>query len=85
MTDECGAPDSSCDEVLREVATYLDGELTDAEAGKVVEHLGDCPPCKDRADLEACVKDLLRSRCADSAPPALIARLEAFIGQQTGA
>lgn len=85
MSSECDAPGANCDQVLEELATYLDGELGDAEAQEVGAHLGDCPPCKDRADLEACVKELLRSRCADSAPPTLIARLEAFIGQQSGA
>ncbi len=82
MTDACDSPQTSCDEVLAELETYLDGELSDREvAERMAAHLGDCPPCKDRADLEECVRELLRSRCRDAAPPGLVARLEGLVGQ----
>jgi anti-sigma factor (TIGR02949 family) len=82
MTDECAtgnAPD--CSKVLAEIAVYLDGELDDSMTATFAEHLGDCPPCKDKADLEACVKDLLRSRCADQAPPELRSRIVAKLAE----
>lgn len=80
------APGSECDEVLVQLETYLDHELSDAElVERMARHLGDCSPCKDRADLETCVRELLRSRCVERAPTSLVARLEGLLGQQAGA
>lgn len=78
MTDECASAEVDCSKVLNELAVYLDGEMSDEELrAQLGEHLSDCPPCKDRADLEDCVKQLVRDRCCEEAPAGLKAKLEA--------
>ncbi len=84
MTDECASGDApDCSKVLAELEVFLDGELDDVVASELAEHLGDCPPCKDKADLESCVRDLLKSRCVEQAPADLRARVEARLAQWT--
>jgi len=75
MTDECADTGVDCSEVLASLELYLDGELADASAASLAIHLGECPPCSGRATVEEHVRRLLRSKCSDSAPPALVERL----------
>lgn len=81
MSDCAPGSSKNCDEILHDLETYLDGELDGVTSEEIQAHIGDCPPCKDRADLEECVRELLRSRCAEQAPPSLIARLESKLSE----
>lgn len=55
----------SCEEVLRRVETYLDGELAEPEAAAIAEHLDACPECMEHevflSRLRAIVRAKLRS------------------------
>jgi mycothiol system anti-sigma-R factor len=70
-----------CREALEELARYLDDECpTDLERA-IRSHLGDCPPCLDRAEFERELRAVIARRCRDAAPSGLadriIARLQA--------
>ena len=64
-----------CEETIAELATYLDGELTDDVREKIRVHLDECPPCGDIADFEAELKKLVASKCVDKVPDDLRARI----------
>lgn len=66
---------SNCDEVLETLERYLDGECPDDIEGTVRNHLGDCPPCLDRADFERDLRALIASKCRESAPNGLADRI----------
>jgi len=53
MTDERSL---TCEEALRFLAEYLDGELADATNHDVESHLARCRTCYSRADFETHMK-----------------------------
>lgn len=58
-----------CDETVERLSSYVDRELTDAEANMVKVHLSDCPPCGNMFDFQVELKRLVRKECcADDAP-----------------
>lgn len=70
-----------CNEVLADLHRYLDGECPRNLEAVIREHLGDCPPCLDRADFEQQLRALIASKCRDAAPPGLADRIIAALRQ----
>lgn len=68
-----------CERALSEIETYLDGELEPPEAEMLRAHLGDCPPCGDRAEFQRRLKALLAAKCASEMPLSLRVRLRAVL------
>lgn len=68
-----------CNETLRELYQYLDGELTDDDRANIARHLHDCSPCLEAFDFEAELRAVVRNRCADQAPESLRQRVAAAI------
>jgi anti-sigma factor (TIGR02949 family) len=68
-----------CEEVLRSIERFLDGELSEDVRADVAEHLGRCGPCMDRAEFRRRLKALLASRCRSEAPEELFARVRALL------
>lgn len=64
-----------CNETLRELYLYLDGQLTEDDRHHIEQHLNDCSPCLEAYDFEAELRLVVRSRCVDSVPEALRARI----------
>jgi anti-sigma factor (TIGR02949 family) len=59
-----------CEDALRLLATYLDGELDHASAHDVRHHLEVCRSCYSRAEFEKGLKSHLKVlRHAEVAPP----------------
>jgi anti-sigma factor (TIGR02949 family) len=75
MTDNCGPLKGECAEVLQDLYVFLDGECADDLEASVRHHLGDCPPCMDRADFERALRELIASKCRDAAPTGLVDRI----------
>ena len=68
---------SECEETLRELETYLDGELTGAQHDLVHRHLGGCLDCAQALDFHAELRVVIREKCRnDELPPSLVARIE---------
>jgi mycothiol system anti-sigma-R factor len=68
-----------CEEALRKIEVYVDGELDPAETEMLRSHLGDCPPCGDRAEFQRRLKALLAAKCASETPMSLRVRLRAIL------
>ena len=64
-----------CREVLDDLERYIDGECPDRLAGVIADHLADCPPCLSRSDFERALRDLVASKCRDTAPADLVERV----------
>jgi mycothiol system anti-sigma-R factor len=60
-----------CNETLREIYEYLDGELTNDEKAKLRHHLEECQPCFEAFDFEAELREVIRKRCTESVPDSL--------------
>lgn len=67
----CGKPhETSCNEVLDQIYSYLDGELDPGGCGKIRQHLDECGPCLREYGLEEAVKKLVAQRCGCEHAPA---------------
>ncbi len=67
---------SDCNETLRELETFLDGELSDDAVAHIRGHLVDCPECYEAFDFHAELKLVIASKCTDEMPPGLLSRIE---------
>lgn len=72
--------DHDCSETLHEVYEFLDGECTEAKKAKIQQHLEDCPPCFEAFDFEAEIKAYISSKCRETSPESLKARIADAIG-----
>ncbi|HVF07684.1 MAG TPA: mycothiol system anti-sigma-R factor [Actinomycetota bacterium] len=82
-TPDCG-PD--CEETLKEIESFLDGELDVSVHEQIQIHLSDCNPCMQRAEFRRHVKGVVRSKCTgDDVPPALEHRIRALLDEPPGA
>jgi len=66
---------ADCNETLRELYLYLDGQLTEDDRVHIQQHLDDCSPCLEAYDFEAELRIVVKSRCVDQVPEALRARI----------
>ncbi len=74
---DCG-PD--CTQTLREIESFLDGELTVDVQTMVELHLSGCNPCMDRSEFRRHLKEMIAAKCTGDAPsPELVVRIKALI------
>ncbi len=66
---------ADCNETLKELYQYLDGELTEEDRAHIQHHLDDCSPCLAAFDFEAELRLVIRHRCVDQVPEDLRARI----------
>jgi mycothiol system anti-sigma-R factor len=68
---------ADCNETIRELDAYLDGELPDDVRVHIHEHLDGCMDCLQAFDFQAELKLAIRRKCSnDEMPPSLMNRLE---------
>jgi len=73
-----------CNEVLREVELYLDGELPADQSRVIAEHLVTCWPCQERAEFRKALQSLVARKCSrDAIPPTLVSRVRFVIEEDT--
>ena len=70
---------SECDMILQEIQLYIDGEVTAERRTKLEDHLTSCTPCMHRAEFQARLKDIVRSKCSLEAPDHLVLRIRRVI------
>jgi mycothiol system anti-sigma-R factor len=63
---------SDCEDALHELYGFLDGELTEDRRKLIQHHLDDCQPCAEPYDFEAELRQVIRRKCQEQVPPALI-------------
>ncbi len=72
-----------CNEVLREVELYLDGELPADQSRVIAEHLVTCWPCQERAEFRTALQLLVASKCTrDAMPATLVSRIRLVIEEE---
>jgi mycothiol system anti-sigma-R factor len=64
-----------CNETLKELYGFLDGQLSDDDREHIRQHLDDCSPCLEAFDFEAELRMVVRHRCMDQAPESLRERI----------
>jgi mycothiol system anti-sigma-R factor len=68
----CGV---DCNEAVRQLYDYLDGELTEDRRHEIAEHLDYCSPCSGAAEFEAELRHVIADRCRDRVPDSLLQRV----------
>jgi mycothiol system anti-sigma-R factor len=71
-----------CNETLRELYLFLDGELTDDDREHIRQHLDDCSPCLEAYDFEAELRLVIKHRCSDTVPESLRDRIARAIDHE---
>lgn len=71
-----------CQDALHEIYHLLAGELDDAKREQIALHLEECNPCAEPYDFYAELRRVIQQRCHDTAPPALIARIESALDHE---
>jgi mycothiol system anti-sigma-R factor len=82
LCESGGSSDVDCNEAVRQLYHYLDGELTDERRQQIAVHLDRCGPCAGATDFEAELRVVIASRCRDHVPEALIARIADAIDEE---
>lgn len=68
---------ANCNETIRELDAFLDGELPDEVRAHIHAHLGSCMDCLQAFDFQAELKAAIRRKCSsDEMPAGLIGRIE---------
>jgi mycothiol system anti-sigma-R factor len=71
--------ETDCTEVLQEIELYLDGELSHERTVRLVDHLGHCSPCQDRAEFHQKLRSIVRAKCQAETPAHLAERIRSAI------
>jgi len=69
-----------CEHAHLRVYEYLDGELTVWKRRAIARHLHDCPPCGEAFTFEVELRQVIVSKCSETAPRELRARIAAKLG-----
>ncbi len=64
-----------CADALRQIYSYMDGELTDDKRQAIALHLGRCSPCAGGFDFEVELSRLVASKCQETPPADLRERI----------
>lgn len=77
-----GAARDDCGEAIRELYTFLDGELTEERRRYIAVHLDECGNCAEAAGFEAELRMVISRRCKDRVPDSLIERVAAALAAE---
>ena len=66
---------TECEAALERLELFLDHECPPDLEAAVRQHIADCPPCLDRTDFEARLREIVADRCKDAAPSGLLDRV----------
>ncbi len=69
-----------CNDVVRELFAYLDGEVTLNVRTEIAAHLEGCPECYEALDFHAELRNVIARRCQDELPPGLADRIRNCFG-----
>lgn len=59
-----------CDQVLKQLETYLDGELPQVACDEIELHLASCGSCLDHRDFRIALARVIREKCGPAEAPA---------------
>lgn len=68
---------ADCNDTLRELETFLDGELSEDQLRVIRSHLSGCTDCLQAFDFHTELKSVIASKCqTDELPPGLMDRIQ---------
>ena len=68
---------ADCNETIRELEAFLDGELSDDGRHAIHAHLEGCNDCLEAFDFQAELRTVIAAKCRnDEMPPGLLSRIE---------
>jgi mycothiol system anti-sigma-R factor len=70
-----------CDDALKTLYSFLDGELTPERRRAIQRHLDECSPCLQAFDWEAELKVVVARCCKDQVPESLRQRIADVLSQ----
>jgi mycothiol system anti-sigma-R factor len=74
-----------CEQILREIYPYLDGELSEPARAEIQGHLDDCLDCLHVYDFQAELRAVISKKCREhTVPPGLLGKVKDCLGM-TGA
>lgn len=76
--DEQPVEEPCCGDAVDRLYEYLDGELDRAMVVRIEVHLRRCSPCLEAFDFHEELRRVIRSKCAESMPAEVRARLLAM-------
>ena len=69
---------ADCNETIRELDAFLDGELSDTARVAIHEHLGGCSDCLQAFEFHIELQQAIRRKCSnDEMPSGLLLRIQA--------
>lgn len=74
---------SDCENSLHALYAYLDGELTDENRARIQHHLDGCQPCAEPYDFEAELREVIRRKCQEQVPEALMAKVRLALERES--
>ena len=75
QSQRADADPGDCNEALRTLYSFLDGELTPERRAAIQHHLDECSPCLEAFDFEAELKIVVARCCRDEVPDHLRQRI----------
>jgi mycothiol system anti-sigma-R factor len=75
------ASGGDCEQALRTLYYFLDGELTSERRLAIQHHLDECSPCLEAFDFEAELKIVIARSCRDQVPERLRRRVADVLSQ----
>jgi anti-sigma factor (TIGR02949 family) len=71
---------TDCNETIRELDAFLDGELTDGARVSIHEHLSSCTDCLSAFDFHAELRVAIQRKCqTDEMPAGLMLKIESCL------
>ena len=68
---------ADCNETIRELEVFLDGELSEDSLNAIHFHLQGCPDCLQAFDFHAELRTVIAAKCRnDEIPAGLLSRIE---------
>jgi mycothiol system anti-sigma-R factor len=71
-----------CQEAIRILYHFLDGELTSEKRAQIQQHLDDCPPCIQAFQFEAELRNVVSRSCQETVPDALRLKVSMLLEQE---
>jgi mycothiol system anti-sigma-R factor len=70
-----------CEDAVRRLYFFLDGELDDTRRADIQHHLDECMPCLEAFDFEAELRQVIAMRCREQVPDGLRERIAQALQQ----
>ncbi len=67
--------DVDCGAVVKEMYTFLDGELSDGRRVQIEQHFTGCTDCHEVVEFHASLKMTISAKCRDEVPDELRRRI----------